>query len=336
MAGDSEPINVAVTFTLDPAAIARIEAVSPRVRVLDFPPLPLAPGVRLSGEERERALELLPQVEVLFGSGQDPYEFFEAAANLRWFQSIMAGLDALIGEGLLRLGFTVTNVSGVAAVSIAEYCIGTMVMLEKGLHTAVRDQVKHQWNFHFAGELRGQTCGIVGMGAIGRELARRARAFGMRVIATRRTVAAGDKDPDADELYPYTELPRLLAASDYVVLCVPLTKETERLIGGAELAAMKPGAKLVNIARGALVDQAELTGALREDASAVRRSMCRIRSRFRRRTRSGTCRNVIITPHMSGAVSGYPDRVTSLFVANLERYIRGEPLMNVVDPVLAY
>src|SRR5690606_38652937 len=127
---------------------------------------------------------------VVFGPNSFPVEFVDAAPNLKWFQVINAGVDRMAEQGLLTRGFTVTTASGLAAVAIAEYVIGVMLMLTKGLHKSVRDQAAHQWDFRFTSELRGKTIGIAGMGAIGRETARRARAFGMRVIASRRKVQA--------------------------------------------------------------------------------------------------------------------------------------------------
>ncbi|MBI2767847.1 MAG: D-2-hydroxyacid dehydrogenase [Chloroflexi bacterium] len=329
-------IPVAITFKLDPAILREIEAVDPRVRIVDFPALVLRPGMELSEDDQRKAKEVLAEVEILFGPGNFPVEFIDAAPNLRWFQVINTGVDRLAKDGLLTRQFVVTNVSGLAAVAIAEYCIGTMLMLVKGLHKSVRDQAAHSWDFRFTGELKGKTCGIEGMGAIGRELAKRARAFGMRVVATRRTVAAGDTDPDCDELMPYSDLDRLLAESDYIVLCVPLTDETRGLIGAAELAKMKPAASLVNIARGQVVDQDALIAALRDGTIAAAVLDVVDPEPLPADSPLWDMPNVIITPHVSGAVEGYGHRAAELFIANLRRYVGGQPLENIVDPVLAY
>ena len=285
-----DPIPVVVSFPLTEQTRATIEGASPLVRIIDYPTEPIAPGsVRLPPtSDQARALA---EAEVIFGSHLDPLEVHDAAPNLKWLQVLTAGLDELIAQGILERDFTITTMSGVGAVPIAEYCMGVMVMLEKGLHEAMRDQVEHRWNFHFAGQLKGQTCGIVGLGAIGRELARRARAFGMRVVATRRSAQPGDSDPDVDELLPSTELPRLLAESDYVVLCVPLTAETDGMIGADGDRADEAGG-------GAREHRAGVghRGSRRcwrrcaRNASRGRPLMCTTRNRYRKTAPSGISR----------------------------------------------
>ena len=211
-----------------------------------------------------------------------------------------------------------------------------MVMLEKGLHEAMRDQAEHRWNFHFAGELKGKTCGIVGLGAIGRELARRARAFGMRVVATRRSARRGEPDPDADLLLPASGLHRLLAESDYVNICVPLTAETDGLIGAAEIARMKPTAAIVNIARASVIDREALLEALRTERIAGAALDVHDPEPLPPDSPFWDLPNVIVTPHRSGAMHGYFDRAAEFFAENLRRYAGGEPLLNVVERERGY
>ena len=332
----SEPIRIAITFKLSPEHVRQIEAVDPRIRVVDFPVEVLRPDLSVPEEERARAKQALAEVDVIFGPNSIPPEFVDAAPGLKWFQVINAGVDRMAEQGLLGRDFVVTNVSGLAAVPIAEYVIGTMLMLCKGLHTSVRDQLEHKWNFRFTAELKGQTIGIAGMGAIGRETARRARAFGMRVVASRRTVAPGQVDEDCDLLLPYSELDTLLAESDYLVLCVPLTAETTGLIGAAELAKMRPTASIINIARGAVIDQDALIRALKDGTIAGAALDVTDPEPLPPESELWDLPNVIITPHISGSVERYGTRATELFVGNLRRYVAGEALENVVDPVLAY
>jgi phosphoglycerate dehydrogenase-like enzyme len=329
-------IPIAITFTLDPELVARIEAVDPRIRVLDFPQLALRPGVELAEEERSRAKAVIAEAEVLFGPPRIPPEIIAAAENLKWFQSIVAGADALVKEGLVGRHFVVTNASGLAAAAIAEWCVGAMIVLNKGMHFAIRNQPEHKWEFRFAPELRGQTCGIAGMGAIGRELALRARAMGMRVVASRRSVALGGTDPDCDVLLPSSDLDALLRESDFLVLCVPLTPETEHLIGAAELAKMKPTASLLNVARGGVVDQDALIAALRDGTIAGAAVDVTDPEPLPPESPLWDLPNIMITPHTSGAVEGYGHRATEIFLRNLAHYCKGEPLENVIDPVLLY
>ena len=331
-----EPIKVAITFKLADELVEEVRAVSPRIEILDFPGMTLGRGQDLSEADLAAARIALSKAEVVFGTNTMPMTMFDDATNLKWFQVITAGVDRMARDGLLRRGFTVTKVSGLASVPIAEYCMGTMVMLSKGLHLAQRDQLAHKWTFRWSGELRGKTCGIVGMGAIGREVAIRARAFGMRVVATRRRVEPGDSDPDCDALYPFTGLDTLLRESDYVVLCVPLTDETSGLLGAPEFAKMKPTASLVNIARGGVVDQEAMIAALKNGTIASAALDVFDPEPLPADSPLWDMENVIVTPHLSGAVERYGHRATEIFIRNLRHYVAGEPLELVVDPVLAY
>ncbi|MBE7520206.1 MAG: D-2-hydroxyacid dehydrogenase [Thermoflexaceae bacterium] len=326
-------VTVAVGFPVRDEVLEAIGRVDPRVRVVHLPGI-ARPGAPGAGADEWK--QQLAGADVLFGPTSIPREFIEAAPNLRWFQVINAGVDRLAQEGLLDRGFVVTNVSGLVAVSIAEWVMGTALMLAKNLHQAVRAQGERRWSAWRVGELAGQTMGIAGLGAIGRETARRARAFDMRVIASRRTAAPGAADPDCDEVVGYDDLARLLRESDYLVLCVPLTAETHHLIGARELAMMKPTATLVNIARGAVVDQEALIAALRQGTIAAAALDVFDPEPLPAESPLWGMENVIMTPHISGSIEGYGRRSAELFVENLGRFVSGEKLMNVVDPGLGY
>ena len=329
----AQTLVVAVTFRIDADAVDEIEAVDPRVRVVDVSGLFRR---ELPGEaERNELLRKLGEAEIVFGPNRFPPEYADAARALKWFQVINAGVDRMAKEGLLDRGFVVTTAAGLAASGIAEYVVGVMVMLAKGLHTSVRDQAKHSWESRRTLELSGKTIGIVGLGEIGRETARRARAFGMRVVASRRNVS-GVPDADCDELIAHSDLPRLLAQSDYVVVAVPLTPETRHLIGAAELATMRPSAFLVNVARGEVIDQAALISALENGTIAGAGLDVFDPEPLPTDSPLWDMPNVIISPHISGSVEDYGHKATALFVANLRRYVAGEPLSHAVDPVLGY
>jgi phosphoglycerate dehydrogenase-like enzyme len=332
----SDTVNIAVTFRVDEDILEGIRAIGPRVRLVDYPMLALRPGEALTPEQLSQAAAALADVEVILGTNGLPRPLLDAAPRLKWFQVIQAGVENMKADGMLDRGFVVTNGSGIASVPIAEWVLGAMLMLCKGMHTTVHEQQRREWRFRFTRALEGKTCGIIGMGAIGRAVATRARAFDMRVIATRRTVNTGDSDPDCDALFAHNDLHRVLAESDYVVLCVPHTAETNHLIGAAELAAMKPTGYLLNIARGAVIDQPALVAAL--EAGTIAGAALDVTDPEPLPADSPLWENpnVIITPHMSGAVEGYGHRAGKLFIDNLQRYLRGEPLLNVVDPRLAY
>jgi phosphoglycerate dehydrogenase-like enzyme len=330
----AEPVRIAITFKVDDDVVDMIRAVDPRVEIVPFPGVVVRPGMTLTDDELAQARAALADVEIIFGPVALPLELFDAAPNLRWFQALTAGVDQLTEGGLLNRGFTVTKVSGLASSAIAEYALASMLMLAKGLHTMIRNQAEHRWAFRFNAELRGKTVGIVGYGSIGKATAKLAKAFGMRVVACRRR--SGDPDPDCDQMRPYTELHGLLAESDFVVLSVPLTEETRGMIGAEELRAMKRTAYLVNVARGPVVDQQALVVALRDGTIAGAGLDVFEPEPLPEDSVFWDMPNVIVTPHISGAVEGYGHRASEFFAANLRRYLAGEPLENVVDPVLTY
>ena len=331
----SEEINIALAFRIDEESIARIAALDPRIRMIDVSQIS-GRGGEPDAETKARIMADLAGAEIMLGPNRIPIEYFDAAIGLKWFQSINAGIERMDRDGLLKRGFVVTSAAGLASVAIAEYVIGTIVMLAKGLHTAVRAQPEHRWDFRMTGEAAGKTVGIVGLGEIGRETAKRARAFEMRVVASRRTVAAGATDPDCDEILPYSNLARLLSESDFLVLALPLTTETRHLIGAAELAKMKPTASIINIARGEIIDQGALVTALTTGVIASAALDVFDPEPLPAESPLWDMPNVIVTPHISGAVEGYGHKATEMFIANLKRYLAGEALAHQANPELGY
>ncbi len=336
-----DTITVAVGFRVAPDVIGAIEGVDPRIRTVEIPELAQTMRFRpddkgLGTEDVARIKSQLAEADILFGHNTVAAEFLEAAPNLKWFQVINAGVERLAAEGMLNRGFAVTNASGLAAIPIAEYVMCMMLMLTKDIHKSVRAQTRRAWDWGFTGDLTGQTLGIVGMGAIGRETARLATAFRMRVLATRRTVEAATRDDYCDEVLPYSQLDRLLAESDFLVLCVPLTPETQHMIGAAELAKMKPTSAIINIARGSVIDQDALTRALKDGTIGAAALDVTDPEPLPAESELWSLENVIITPHISGAVKGYGHRAAEIFVANLERWVRGEPLQQLVSAERGY
>lgn len=328
-----QPITIALTVHFDDAGLEAVRAVDSRVAVLDL--AAKFRGGLPEGEDKASVLAALRDAEVIVGSNRLTTEYFDAAPNLRWLQVMNAGLERLDRQGILQRGFMVTNGSGLAAAPIAEWCIGAMFALAKHFPGYAQHQGRHEWlRIRGATAIEGKTCGIVGLGAIGRATAARARALGMRVVASRRTVDGAD--PDCDELIPYPRLHDLLAQSDFVVLCVPLTRETTGLIDDAALRAMKPSAHILNIARGSVIDQAALIAALREGRLAGAALDVTTPEPLDRESELWDLPNVLITPHTSGSSDRRDGAAAALFVENLKRYIKGERLLNLARPDLGY
>jgi len=345
-------LRILVTFALEPELVERIHAVDPsriEVDVLGREQRQLLRGFSYPSE-RERAAVAqglqgaFSQAEVVFGFwGAELHNAFtgagsitEVAPHLKWIQLTSAGADRLLNSGFIEGGITVTTVSGLHATPIGEYVLCAMLMFAKGAPGVIRAQQRHEWLRYMPTELRGKTVGIVGMGHIGEEVARLAKAFGCRIVATRRSVTAPTSDERADELLPSSDLPRLLETSDYVVLAVPLTSETRHMIGEAELRAMKASAVLVNIARGGVVDQAALVSALRDGTIAGAALDVFDPEPLSPESPLWDMENVMVSPHISGGTEIYNQRAVDIFADNLGRYLRGEPLRNVVDPARGY
>ena len=348
-------VTVVLAFGLGDDLVAPIRRVSPRLRVVVLSwaqrqvyrkgrPVwfAYAEGRRPEGETEEEATAnlaaILAQTEVLFTSPMIPPDIADTAPNLRWVQLTSAGLDRLLDSELAsaRGRITLTTASGIHAVPIGEYVMGAMLAFAKGFAGAMRAQTERTWRPYLAEELYGKTVGIVGLGAIGGHVARLAKTDGMRVLAIRRSVqrrAEGHDTgvADVDELLPPSDLPYLLAQADYVVIAVPLTQESRGLIGEGELRAMKTTARIINIARGAVIDEAALVRALKEGSIAGAALDVFEQEPLSPESELWGMENVILTPHISGGTPVYMERAVALFADNLRRYLAGEPLRNTVD-----
>ena len=288
-------------------------------------------------------LARLPEAEIICSYWM-PANWRQLAPHLHWLQCSGAGVDGLLPTGVLDAdsGVIVTTATGVHATTISEYVFGSILMFNRNWQEMVRLQDRHVWprsaSWYNLGarELVDQTVGIIGLGHIGRRVAQLARAFGMHVLATRRTVSNGEKDPDVDQLYPMEQLQELLRLSDYVVLAVPLTQETEKLMGEAELRVMPRNAYLVNVARGRVVDEEALIRALQERWIAGAGLDVTEEEPLPANSPLYSMPNVILTPHISGLSAHYDKRLTALFAENLQRYRSGQPLRNRYDPGRGY
>lgn len=295
-----------------------------------------------SPEEAAAALEpILQRTEVLLCNPIIPEDLLQRAPALRWLQLSSAGIDRLAGTPIVRSELTITTASGIHAATISEYVIGMMIAFAKRLPDALRSQSESAWRPYWPAELEGQTVGIVGAGNIGARVGLVAKAMRMRVLGIRRSLerrTTGEEagDPNVDELLPPGDLHYLLQESDYVVLATPLTPETRGMIGADELALMKPTAVIVNIARGAVIDEQALIAALKEKRIAGAGLDVFSQEPLPPESDLWGLENVIMTPHISGGTPRYMERVVGLFCDNLRRYVDGEELVNVVDSERGY
>jgi phosphoglycerate dehydrogenase-like enzyme len=330
----------------EPAAIALTPILSARYREEDLARIrAAAPTARLLNVSLEGLSDgPLDDVEVLL-RGPMPSATFERllarCPELRWVHSATAGVERVLTGHAAERGLIITNARGVFSEPIAEYTMMMMLAVVRRLPELQELQRERTWQPLPARELRQVTVGIVGLGSIGRNVARLALAFGARVIATR-------KEPDErrdftepipegiDRILSHDRLPELLAESDFVVLAVPLTAETERLMNGPRLAQMKPGSWLINVARGSLVDQRALLRALRDGPleGAVLDTIWE--EPLPSSSPLWDAPGLIITPHTSWSSGRVLDRSIELFCDNLVRYRAGGEMLNLVDPKAGY
>jgi phosphoglycerate dehydrogenase-like enzyme len=290
--------------------------------------------------EPGRFAAALADAEIAFGNWSAQWNEVVAglpasAPRLRWVQLGSAGADALT-PAALGSGLTFTTTAGFNAVSISEWVLGCMLMFAKGWPRLFRNQQAHGWERQPVETLVGKTVGIVGFGHIGAEVAKRARAFGCRVVATRRSFGEGGGDPLLDAAYAPSEVHRMLADSDYVVLSSALTAETRGLIDADALASMKPSAVLINVSRGEVVDEDALAAALRDGTIAGAALDVAVREPLPADHPLWSLDNIVITPHISGRVADLYALATEIFCDNLARYGAGEALRNQVDPARGY
>ena len=245
--------------------------------------------------------------------------------NLRWFHSFSAGVDNPAFRALLDRGITLTNSAGSTSQPIAQYVIGMMLRIAKRMDAWADAQRRHDWHPLETEELTGKTIGIVGVGNIGGEVARLAKAFRMRVVGCRRRQR---RPRFVDELVPPDRLADLLEASDYVVLAMPLSAATERIIGETELRAMRPHSWLINISRGRVVDEEALIRALQDGRIGGACVDVFQEEPLPEASELWSLPNVIVTPHNSGWSPLNLERGSELFLANLDRYVAGRPLRN--------
>jgi phosphoglycerate dehydrogenase-like enzyme len=313
--------------------LEQIRRVDPSIKVTDASTL-VAGELRGDAEAKAKLDAILAEADVIVGFAP-PRNILKRAPNLKWVQLMSAGADAITRTEIWQSRITITGVSGIHATPIGEYVLGTMLLFAKNAAQSFRMKQKHQLQRFTPQLLHGQTVGIIALGHIGREVARLAKAFGMMVLAVDELRGIRPAR-HVDTMLPTNQLRQLLADSDFVISCVPLTPKTSKLIGEKELRAMKPTAYLINISRGGIVDEDALIRALDEKWIAGAGLDVTAIEPLPRDSRLWDFDNVILTPHISGAQEDYLIHATALFCENLKRYLKGKKLMNVISRKRGY
>lgn len=356
-------INVVVVskIFMPPAFFKTVAAVDPAIRVANAAPL-YVEEIRRRGQssdftfrleqEMERDVkwgtqgppegksfdELLSEADVCFAQHMFPKNLAARAPKLRWLQFGGVQINHMMDRDVFDEGrVTVTNARGVLASPISEHIMAMILVQAKNIARLVEQKQKHSWDRFHTIELAGSTIGIIGMGAIGTEVAVRARAFNMKVLGTRRSATKREKDVGPFEgVYPVSALREMLAQSDFVVLALPLTSESRKMIGEPELRAMKPTATIYNVGRGPIIDEPVLIRALKEGWIAGAGLDVTHTEPNPPDNELWSLPNVFISPHMAGNTEKRIDWLSKLFTDNLKRFLNGEPLKNVVTKDKGY
>jgi phosphoglycerate dehydrogenase-like enzyme len=278
------------------------------------------------GDRVEAFAQAAPEADVILnwtGSRELLQQVWRMAPCVRWVHSRSAGLDELLFPELAESPVPLTNARGVFSEILGEFAMGAVLFFAKGFRRMVRSQEAGVWDQFDTMAVAGQSLGVIGFGDIGKAAARRAEAMGMQVLPLRReTGQQGKLD--------------LLARSDYVLLSAPLTPETRGIVGAAELRAMQPGAVLINVGRGPLVDEAALIAALREKRIGGAALDVFDQEPLPAGHPYYTLDNLLLSPHSADHTPDWKQRAMQMFLDNFERYRKGESLRNMVDKGRGY
>lgn len=344
MENETKKYRVLIASYLEPEHIQRICEVDERFDIIFKPELlspPRYPADHYNTGTRTPEQEitwraLLAEADVLFDFDYSNLkELPYLAPRLRWIQASSAGIGQLVKRNQYaeRMPDTVfTTASGVHARPLAEFVIMAMLAHYKGLTRMIRRQLEHQWERYAGTDLAGRTLAIIGLGRIGSEVARFARALGMTVIGTD-VAPAGQA---VDHFYPFEDFRNMLPIADVLTLCVPHTPQTEKLIGANELALLKPDAYFINISRGAVVDEPALIDALRSGKLCGAALDVFENEPLPENSPLWDFPNVLISPHSASTSDRENERLTDIFCENLRRFLDGSPLRNVLNPKLLY
>jgi phosphoglycerate dehydrogenase-like enzyme len=268
--------------------------------------------------------------------GLPPLARLSEAASLRWIQLLTAGVPQELCPLAQARGLTVTNLSGLYGPTIAEHALCLMTLLARSLHTALRNQADRRWDRGIAStmaDLHGKTVAVVGLGDIGRAIARLARAYGMRVVGCRRTDA---ETPDIDQVYPCRQLLAMLAEADHVVVAAPLTTQTEGLLGRDAFAAIKRGVIYINVSRGRVAEEASLLHALQSGQVAAAGLDVFAAEPLPADHPFWAMPQVVVSPHYSGETVNRSDQPGRRFSRNLAAWLANRPFEGLVDPRWGY
>jgi phosphoglycerate dehydrogenase-like enzyme len=347
---DKNRYHLLIASYLEPELVERIRQVDPRLHVIYEPDLLRPPRysadhtgqpVERTEEQESRWRRHLETADILFDFDVTHRDDLPALApNVRWIQATSSG----IGQRVKRYGYDrnmpetiFTTARGVHAQPLAEYCLLSMLMWSKNLLHIQNEQRHKRWERYATTDLAGRCLGIVGVGAVGREVARVARAMRMFVIGVDQQCAGVEPSSlNVDELHPPAELHPVLKRVEFLVLSIPHTPETEKMIGEKELAILPKGAVLINIGRGPVVDEKALIEALSSGHLGHAFLDVFEEEPLPKESPLWDMPNVLVSPHSVSTSDRENGRITDLFCENLRRYLAGKELLNRLDTEKLY
>lgn len=274
----------------------------------------------------------ISELDILVTYGISEENFSLSKNNLKWIHFGTAGIEKSLSPSILKSKTIITNASGVHAGPVSEFAMGMILYLSKQFSGCEKFKINQEWTqWKLARktiQLKGKTVGIIGFGQIGKAIAKKAKAFDMHVIATKRLQKKVETKKFVDELIPFSELKHLLKNSDYVIVACPLTPLTQGMIGGKELAKMKSTAIIINIARGSIIDELALIHALKSKKITGAGLDVFKNEPLEKSNPLFDMDNVFLSPHISGNFPEYQEDVIVQFAKNLDRYFTGKALKN--------
>jgi D-2-hydroxyacid dehydrogenase (NADP+) len=319
--------KILVAFDLPVPLMNKIEGLFPKLEV------------KKSCNETE-LLQLIDDANILL-TGFFSREIFLKAKKLKWIQATGAGVDKFLFPEVVKSPIVITNAGDIFATPISEHIILLMLSFCRRMPLFTINQSKKKWERYggftngICEELSGKTLGIVGLGKIGSETAKKAKHLGMKILASKKNFNS-QKIDYVDKLIPIENLQILLEESDFVIITAPLTKETQGLIGKVQLQYMKKTSYLINVSRGKIINEKELIAALEEHEISGAGLDTFEEEPLPSNSKLWKMKNVIITPHIAGQSNNYLERLTNSFIQNLELFMNNQPLNNTVNKKAGY
>ena len=277
----------------------------------------------------------LEDVEVLIG-WRFPETLLQRLLKLRWIQLISVGASAWVKNPWIHPEVVITNTKGLYSDSVSEYALWALLTLSRKFHVVMKNQTKHRWKHVSGAGLKGKVLGILGLGQIGKQIAIRAKGFGLRIVGITRQMDSIQIPEAVDEVYPVKDLRQALRKVDFLVLCVPLTHETRELIGVDDLNSMKQGSMVINLCRAEVMREGLVIQAIKDGKLAGAALDVFEKEPLSRWSRLWGVDNLVVTPHLAALTYDYRERVCGLICKNIERFRTNQPLLNVVDREKGY